>query len=100
MEYLEKDGAYAYDLKLFKEVSLNGKIHYVFTAANEYGYLSSCPIKTNQACSPRLPNGGYLFVMLNQYMSGSQYPVELDFNRNDDKQILAEFSDIMATLKY
>lgn len=98
-EFLARGGAYANSLVNFKSINANSKPHYIAVSRNEYAYLSSCPPKVDEACSIKL-NDGYLFIMLNQQVTGAQYPVELDFSRADDKQILEEATVILGTLKY
>lgn len=112
-EYLSADGAYANgSLKVYQEVMINNKPHFITTSSlsakdpigekvYDYAYVSSCPVKTTEACSlPLSSTSNLLFIMLRQDVPGAQYPVELDFSRPDDQQILAEFAEIMSTLKY
>lgn len=108
-EFLASDGAYANNgLKVYQEVQIKNKPHFIITSSVgtgsnrfDYAYISSCPVKAAEACSlPLQSTSNLLFVMLRQNVPNAQYPVELDFSRKDDQQILAEFAEIMSTLKY
>jgi hypothetical protein len=105
-DFLASGGAYADNLKVYEEININNKPHFVITSSSpadgkayDYAYISSCPIKVNEACSLPLKTN-FLFVMLRQDVPGAQYPVELDFSRKDDQQVLAEFAEIASTLQY
>ena len=108
-EYLASDGSYANNLKVYEKILIDENPHFIATSSTfppnvsqelDYAYISSCPVKVNEACSPRLKDGEYLFVILTQNVPNAQYPVELNFTRKDDQQILAEFTEIMSTLHY
>lgn len=110
-EFLVNEGAYANaKLKIYEELQLNGKTHYIFTSSNTFNsslgsetydlaYISACPVKTREACSLPIEEG-LLFITLSQNVPNAQEIVGLDFSRQDDQQILAEFAEIMSTLQY
>lgn len=109
LEYLSAEGAYANgSLKAYAEIQIHDKPHFIITSSVvtgsdrvDYAYISSCPVKATEACSlPLKSTPNLLFVMLRQNVPNAQYPVELDFTREDDQQILAEFAEIASTLQY
>lgn len=108
-EFLSSDGGYTNNnLKVYEEIFVNNKSHFVVTSSDwvggkayDYAYVSSCPVKADEACSLPLDSSpDLLLVMLRQNVPGAQAPVELDFSREDDQQILAEFTEIVSTIRY
>lgn len=102
--FISTPGTYTQNARTFQEISINNKSHYVFintfTENSEGAYLSSCPLRGKEACSPKLSNGNYLFVYLQRNNPNDRYDRELDFNQVNDKEALNEFTKILATLKY
>lgn len=95
-----------FSLKLYDETLSNNKPYAIVVSSYSYSdeegdfaYISSCSTKEGKACPISLQKTN-LLIMLRQNIAGAQEPKGLNFSRNDDQQILSEFSEIASTLQY
>ena len=93
-------------LELYDETLINNKSHAIVVSSHSYSgeesdfaYISSCSAKEGKACPIPFQKTN-LLIMLRQNIVGAQEPKGLDFTRQDDQQILAEFTEIASTLQY